>query len=131
MATVREVRSERVDWRPSVGSAYEAREVSRGAQLVNYLLTITETLLLFRFIFRLFGANDGNGFVRFVYDLTAPLVAPFRGIFASPNENGAVFDSAAVLAIVVYAVLAYLVVRFFFAATSNETIVYRDEPEIR
>lgn len=131
MATVRQVRSEQVDWHPSVGSAYEVAEVSRGVQLVNYLLTITETLLLFRFVFRLFGANSGNGFVNFIYDLTSPLVAPFRGIFASPAESGAVFDSAAVLAMLVYAVLAYLVVRFFFAASTDETVVYRDQPDIR
>lgn len=126
MATVREVRRERIDWRPSIGSAYEVSGTDRGVLLVGFLLTAVETLLLFRFVFRLFGANSGNGFVSFIYDLTAPLVAPFRGIFASPAGNGAVIESASVLAMIAYAVIAYLIVRFFMAATGEETVEYRE-----
>lgn len=128
MATMREVRQDRIAWRPDRDELVR-EEVSRNkaALFVNYVLTVVETLLLFRFVFKLFDANPSNGFVNFIYDLTAPLLSPFRGIFASPTENGAVFESAAVVAMIVYAIIAYLIVRFFITATGEEErFEYRD-----
>jgi len=124
MATVREVQRERIAWRPDAAEVYESGGTARAALFVNYLLTVVETLLLFRFVFKLFGANSGNGFVSFIYDLTAPLTAPFRGIFATPADNGAILESATVVAMIAYAILAYLIVRFFVTATDEESVGY-------
>jgi uncharacterized protein YggT (Ycf19 family) len=130
MAIVRQVRSQQVDWRPTISETYDDSGSARAVQFINYLLTIVESVLLFRFVLKLFGANPNNGFASFIYDLTSPLIAPFRGLFATPADNGAVFDSAAIVAMIVYAVIAYLVTRFFFAASSEETVEYH-EPDIR
>lgn len=133
MATVREVRHDRIAWRPDQEEIVyeEVSSSNRAAQVVNYVLTVVEAVLLFRFVLKLFGANPGNGFVNFTYELTAPLLAPFRGIFASPTENGAVFETATVVAMIVYAVIAYLIIRFFFAASGEDEVVERHHTEIR
>lgn len=40
-----------------------------------------DVLLAIRFLLRVLGALIGAGFVQFIYSVTAPLVAPFQGIF--------------------------------------------------
>ncbi len=63
-----------------------------------------------RFFFKLTGANAGNGFASFIYGTTEPLVAPFRGIFGSAASGGAVFEPVTLVAMIVYALLAWLLV---------------------
>jgi uncharacterized protein YggT (Ycf19 family) len=75
------------------------------------LLGIVEVVLAFRFVLKLFGANPNSGFVEFVYAITGPLTAPFRGIFSSPTAQGdvttSVFETSTVVAIIVYAIIAW------------------------
>jgi len=52
-------------------------------------------------------ANQGNFFVDFVYALGGFFSAPFAGIFGSPSYGQFFFDTASVVAIVVYALLAW------------------------
>lgn len=50
-----------------------------------------------------------------MYSLSAPLVAPFEGIFRSPSTQGnvvsATFDLSALVAMAVYALLAWVILR--------------------
>lgn len=82
---------------------------------VYYVLGILETLLAFRLLLKLLGANPGSGFVAFVYNLSQAFVAPFSGIFrsvVSPGiETPSVFEPATLVAMVVYALIAYAIVR--------------------
>jgi len=119
MATMREIRRERVAWRPEVIDVTDSSAGLKAAQVVYYILGILEGLLLFRFAFKLFAANPTNTFVNFIYDLSAPFVAPFQGIFATPSEAGAVFESATILAMIVYAIVAYLIARLFYVASEG------------
>jgi len=61
------------------------------------------------------GANPQSGFVRFVYNLTQVFLIPFRGIFRSLTSPGietmAVFEPGTLMAMLVYALLAYAVVK--------------------
>lgn len=93
--------------------------------LLNVLLDIAETLLVLRFVFRLFAANAANAIVRLLYNLTDPLIAPFRNIFANWTRDGMVIEWSVVIAMVAYALLALLIVRFFdmLVAPSDEDIV--------
>lgn len=118
MATIREIRTKSPGWHPEV---VEVRDTSglKAAQVVYYIAGVIEAVLLFRFAFKLFAANSANAFVSFVYDLTAPLVAPFQGIFATPSEGVAVFETATILAMIVYAVIAYIIARLFFVASEG------------
>jgi hypothetical protein len=79
---------------------------------------VIETLLLFRFGFLLAGANAANGFVDFIYDITGPLVEPFDNIVAQESFDGGVFEPASVIAMVVYAALAFLLNLLLWAAAA-------------
>lgn len=56
------------------------RSVSKAAQVVWYIVGVIATILLLRFVLALLGANVDNGFASFVYGISEPLVAPFRGL---------------------------------------------------
>lgn len=79
------------------------------------LLGILEVILAFRFVLKLLGANSATGFVSFVYSLSKPFVSPFLGIFTSPTTQGnvatSVFDTATIVAIVVYAIVVWGLVK--------------------
>lgn len=84
---------------------------SRIAQVVYFVAGIIEAVLALRFVLQLLGANRGSAFVDFVYDITTPLVTPFFGMFGStPTFGAARFEAESLVAIVVYALVAYLIV---------------------
>ncbi|QQG49948.1 MAG: YggT family protein [Candidatus Berkelbacteria bacterium] len=120
----RELRRERVTWRPDVVDETGEATAFKATQVVYYVLSVLEGLLVIRFAFKLFAANAANGLVDFVYDLTGPFVAPFRGIFASPVEEGTVFESSTLLAMVVYALVAYIIARLFFIMSDSTESAY-------
>lgn len=87
-------------------------------RIVYYILDVIELVLVFRFALKLLGANAANGFVSFLYAISEPLIAPFRNIFpllrdASVGTIGT-FEPATLIAMVVYAVLAWIIVRLIF-----------------
>jgi hypothetical protein len=46
-----------------------------------------------------------------IYGVTAPLVAPFYGLFGNPSAQGSVLEIHSIVALIVYALLAWLIVR--------------------
>jgi len=81
-------------------------------------LAIVETLLGFRLGFLLAGANSANGFVDFIYDVSKPLANPFGGIATNRTIDGGVFESASLIAMIVYAVGAMLLIAVLWAMTA-------------
>jgi YggT family protein len=86
---------------------------------IYWLTGMLEVLLVIRFALRLFGANRQNEFAQVINNLSAPFMAPFSTLFISPTSEGGanIFDVNIMIAIVVYALLSYLVVslvRFLF-----------------
>jgi len=79
---------------------------NKKTQVIWYIVGIINTLLILRVIFLLLGART-VGFATALYSITHPFVAPFTGIFASPAASGAYFDSAAIVAIVVYTLVGW------------------------
>ena len=57
------------------------------------------------------GANPTAGFAQLVYGVTAPLLAPFVGLFGSPQAGGSVLEIHSIAALVVYALIAWLLAR--------------------
>ncbi|MGE4283853.1 MAG: YggT family protein [Clostridia bacterium] len=78
--------------------------------IIYYILSVIEALLVFRLLFKLLGANANNGFVSLIYSLTQILTAPFSGIFQTgvTNTDGTqfVFEPAVIIAMIVYAIIA-------------------------
>ncbi len=96
-----------------------SRATSAGGQtmLVNVvwlILGILETLLVFRFVLKFLGANTATSFVNGIYNLSHPFITPFAGIFTTPTMQGdvttSVFETATLVAILVYAVVAWGIV---------------------
>ena len=85
----------------------------RGTQIVWYVFSVIEALLLLRFVLKMIGANTGAAFTDLIYSLTAPLVAPFMYIVGSPNVAGAVFEWSTLIALLVYWLVAWGIVRLF------------------
>lgn len=88
----------------------EKKAIFRLYQLIWYMLAIVETLLIFRFVLLALGANPLNGFVSFIYTITAPLTLPFVGMLPELAQGSLVIDWASIVAIVVYALIAYALV---------------------
>jgi uncharacterized membrane protein len=80
------------------------------------ILGIILTLLALRFLFLLLGANPDNGFVDALYRVSEPLVLPFYGIFndadISAGYGSAHFESASVVAAVVYCLIGWIISYF-------------------
>lgn len=79
-------------------------------RVVMLVITVFEALLLFRFIFKLAGANASQPLIAALYGFTEPLVRPFQGIFPEPKTAGVVVDVAALLAIVFLFLVGWLIV---------------------
>lgn len=83
----------------------------RTTRFIWYIFYVIETLLVLRFALKLLGANAGAAFTQFVYTLSAPFVAPFMYVFGSPSVAGSVFELSTLLALFVYWLLAWGIVK--------------------
>jgi uncharacterized protein YggT (Ycf19 family) len=71
--------------------------------IINIVAGIIELLLTFRLIFEFLVVNTGTPFVAWLYDVTAPLVAPFSKILPNWKFSGFVVNFATVAALIVFA----------------------------
>jgi uncharacterized protein YggT (Ycf19 family) len=78
----------------------------RVIQLIWFIAGVVDVLVGLRFVLKLLGASTVSPFVALIYGLTAPLVAPFRGIFPVAGESGFVFEPASLVALVIYPLIA-------------------------
>lgn len=85
--------------------------VSKVANFVWLMFGILDMLLVFRFVLKLIGANPENRFADFIYDLSALFLKPFVGLVDSPTSDGLVFDVPVLIAIIVYSLVAWVLVR--------------------
>jgi uncharacterized protein YggT (Ycf19 family) len=83
----------------------------RAALIVWLVLGFVEALLITRVVLKALAANPAAGFVQFVYSVSAPLVVPFQGIFPTPATARSVLELSSLVAIVVYALIAWGIVR--------------------
>lgn len=83
-----------------------ARGLARVSQVIDYIFYVIYGLLAIRLLLALLAARKSAGFTQFIYSVTDPFYAPFRGIVASPTtENGSTLALPIVLALIVYALL--------------------------
>ncbi|MDN5819717.1 MAG: YggT family protein [bacterium] len=77
-------------------------------RVVWFLLGVIVILLAFRVVLLLLAANEGTAFVDFIYTLGGLFAAPFYGIFSyEPSYGKSVFEISSVVAMAVYAVVAW------------------------
>jgi hypothetical protein len=85
----------------------EGRYNFRAAAVVGFLVGVVDILIAARFLGKLLGASGQAAFVNFIYTLSAPLVAPFQGIFGNAGSKANSFETADLVAIAVYAVIGW------------------------
>jgi hypothetical protein len=79
-------------------------------RITYFVLGVLEVILLLRFLFRLLGANQGSAFVMLLYNLSHVFVGPFNGIFNDQALGKSVFETSTLVAMIVYALLAWGIV---------------------
>jgi uncharacterized protein YggT (Ycf19 family) len=111
---------------------YAARRnaLYRMEQVIWTILAFVEGLIAIRFILRLLGANPDAGFAQLIYGITAPLVEPFVGLFGTPRFEGSAFEFTSLVAMIVYALLAWVIVKvvlMFFGETRTGVVSRRTD----
>jgi uncharacterized protein YggT (Ycf19 family) len=92
-----------------------------GTQVVWYVLGLIETLLVFRFVLKLLGANPESSFSVAMYSITHFLVAPFVTVFrVNLTESGA-FEWTTILAMLVYYLLGIGIIKLLLMSRSVST----------
>ena len=91
--------------------AARRRNVAKMVQIVWLLFGLIETVLAIRFVLRLLAANPDAPFAAFMYSVSDVFLLPFMGLFATPRSGGAALDLNAIVGIVVYMLVAWLVAK--------------------
>ena|ERR1700736_1933505 len=103
----------------------ESGNNTRVIQTVWWIVGFVEVLIAIRFVLKLFGANPAP-FVRFMYDLTWPFVAPFHGIFNTAQEGKSILEPESLVAMAIYALIGWGIVsliRLLSRPRSSTTVV--------
>lgn len=92
---------------------YAARRSTsaRLVQAIYLVFGVIEGLLLIRFFLRALAANADAGFAQAIYAITAVFVAPFSGLFGTPQITGAAFEVSTLIALLVYAGVGWVLAR--------------------
>ena len=81
-------------------------------RVIVFLFGLLQALIGIRIILLLADANQDNGIVKFIYDLSAVFVAPFEGILHTNaiRAGVSILDIAALVALVGWTILEILIV---------------------
>lgn len=90
------------------------------ARLVWFVFGAIEILIAIRFVLKLLGANAEAGFVQFVYGLSGIFMIPFDAILGTDRVADATFEWSALVAIAIYALVAWGVVALIGAVSPRE-----------
>ncbi|HEV7702456.1 MAG TPA: YggT family protein [Candidatus Paceibacterota bacterium] len=93
----------------------------RGTQVVWYILGVLEILLAFRFALKLLAANPNAGFSNFIYKVTYIFAAPFLNVFQISRVEGSIFEWTTILAMLVYWLVAWGIIKIFLMSKSVST----------
>ena len=108
--------------RQNISRSVETSGVVVAQRFVWFIVGVINVLIAIRFILLLLGANQSAGFVDFIYGITGILVAPFVGIFGEPTYGRFMFEWSSVLAIVVYSLIAWGIVKLITLTRPHEEI---------
>ena len=129
--TVATDRTEATTYDPYADRRATSTKITRTIYL---LFGLIEALLLIRFALKALGANAEAGFAQLVYGITGPLVAPFLGLFGTPATGGAALEVHTLIALVIYALVAWLLVRaawLMFGEARSASVARTDTVQTR
>ena len=91
-------------------SVHSGEYTDRVVPVIWWIVGFVDILLVLRFLLKLFGGSTVSGFVRFMYDITAPLVAPFHGIFNTSVQGRSILEPESLVAIAIYSLIGWGIV---------------------
>lgn len=80
-------------------------------QFVWLIFGVVDGLLGLRFLLKLLGANPNSPVSTLIYGITEPLLAPFHALLGQPQVGDVVFEPGTLVAILVYALVAWVIIR--------------------
>lgn len=87
--------------------------VARISALVWLLFGVLNVLIVLRVVLKFIAANPASDFARIIYGITDIFLAPFNGLIASPVVGNGILEIPAIVALIVYTLLAWIIVRLF------------------
>ena len=112
--------------RPTQSEASEMAErryrLAKTSQVIWLITGILESLIGIRVLLKLIAANPEAGFATFIYNMTAVFLAPFFGLISEPSANGAVLEMSSLIAMLVYALLAWGIVRVIWITLGKQPL---------
>lgn len=99
--------------RQPVETTQQNRAVSKAAQIIWFIVGVIVTILLVRAVLALLGANLENDIASFVYAISEPFVAPFRGLLQVGEFQAGVarLELETLIAALVYALIGWGLVK--------------------
>jgi uncharacterized protein YggT (Ycf19 family) len=95
-------------------------------RIISLLFGILAVLIGLRILLLLLVANQSNALVDFIYNVTEPFVAPFRGVFSIDTVTpggGSVFDVGAVVALIGWLLIYLLIMAVLRLGDRNRAAV--------
>jgi hypothetical protein len=102
-------------------TAPSTRPLYRGTQIVWYVLGLLEAFLILRFLLKLLDANPAAAFTRIIYGLSGVFTLPFESVFRITQVSGSIFEWTTLLAMVIYWLIAYGLIKLFVMSRSVST----------
>jgi len=106
--------------------ASRRQSVNKVVQIVWLLFGILEVAIGLRVFLKLIAANPGNLFAQLVYSFTDLFLWPFAGLTISPSTAGFTLEISSVIAMIVYAVIAWVLaslIWIIFARSGSRSVV--------
>ena len=106
-------------------------ELVKWSQFITLLFVALEAMIGLRVLLKLIAANPDSPFAHLVYQFTNIFLAPFNGLTVVPSAQGMVLEIPAIIAMVVYGMLSYFIIRFmwvmFDRANPGAATKYKDD----
>lgn len=100
-----------------------ARTLARLSQFIDYLFSLIYGVMGLLIALELMGARQSNSFKRFVDVVTAPIVAPFRGLMPDPAVGSYQLMISYVVGLIVYALLHLAIKGLLRVMTERKTTI--------
>ncbi len=92
-------------------------------RIIYYVVGFITILLLLRIVLLLLAANQGNGFVDFIYAVSGLFAMPFYGIFNyTPAYGSSVLELSSIVAILIYALVGWGLVKLLTIGSRSRTV---------
>jgi hypothetical protein len=102
---------------------------------IYLIFGLIETLLVLRFVLKALAANAEAGFAQLIYGVTGPFVAPFVGLFGTPQATGgATLEFHTLIALIIYGLVAWALARMawlMLGESRSSTVARTDTVQTR